>query len=177
MASLTQWTWVCVDSESWWWTGRPGVLWFMGSQRIGHDWAAELNHFSRFHIYPFIYKFVFLFLTYSVWQSLSPSTSLQMTSVYHLFFPVTMLTPLILWCFPFLVLVFPGGSEVKASASNAGDPGSIPELGRSSGEGNGNWLQYSCLKNPMDGGALVGYSPQGLKVSNMTKRLHFTTST
>ena len=45
---------------------------------------------------------------------------------------------------------FPGGSEVKASASNAGDPGSIPGLGRSPGEGNGNPLQYSCLENPMD---------------------------
>ena len=48
---------------------------------------------------------------------------------------------------------FPGGSEVKASACNAGDSGSIPELGRSPGEGNGNPLQYSCLENPMDGGA------------------------
>ena len=43
MASQTQWTWVWVDSGSWWWTGRPGVLWFMGSQRVGHDWATELN--------------------------------------------------------------------------------------------------------------------------------------
>ena len=43
MASLTQWTWVWVDSGSWSWTGRPGVLWFMGSQRVGHDWATELN--------------------------------------------------------------------------------------------------------------------------------------
>ena len=43
---------------------------------------------------------------------------------------------------------FPGGSEVKASASNAGDPGSIPGLGRYPGEGNGNPLQYSCLENP-----------------------------
>ena len=41
MASLTQWTWVWVNSRSWWWTGRPGVLRFMGSQRIGHDWATE----------------------------------------------------------------------------------------------------------------------------------------
>ena len=49
---------------------------------------------------------------------------------------------------------FPGGSDGKASAYNAGDPGSIPGLGRSSGEGNGNSLQYSCLENPMDGGAL-----------------------
>ena len=43
MASLTQWTWVWVDSGSWWWTGRSGVLWFMGSQRAGHDWATELS--------------------------------------------------------------------------------------------------------------------------------------
>ena len=51
---------------------------------------------------------------------------------------------------------FPGGSEVKASAWNAGDPDSIPGSGRSPGEENGNPLQYSCLENPMDrGGALV----------------------
>ena len=43
VASLTLWTWVWVNSGSWWWTGRPGVLRFMGSQRVGHDWATELN--------------------------------------------------------------------------------------------------------------------------------------
>ena len=48
---------------------------------------------------------------------------------------------------------FPGSSDSKASAYNVGDPGSIPGLGRSSGEGNGNPLQYSCLEHPMDGGA------------------------
>ena len=47
----------------------------------------------------------------------------------------------------------PGGSEVKTSAWNAGEPGSIPGLGRSPGEGNCNPLQYSCLENPMEGGA------------------------
>ena len=51
------------------------------------------------------------------------------------------------------MIIFPGGSEVKASAYNAGDPGSIPRSGRSPGEGNGNSLQYSCLENPMDGEA------------------------
>ena len=45
---------------------------------------------------------------------------------------------------------FPGGSDGKASAYNAGDPGSIPGSGRSPGEGNGNPLQYSCLENPLD---------------------------
>ena len=43
MASLTRWMWVWVTSGSWWWTGRPCVLWFMGSQRVGHDWGTELN--------------------------------------------------------------------------------------------------------------------------------------
>ena len=43
MASPTCWTWVWVDSGSWWWTGRPGVLRFIGSQRVGHDWAAGLD--------------------------------------------------------------------------------------------------------------------------------------
>ena len=43
MASLTWWTWVWVNSRSWWWTGRPGVLQFMGSQRAGHDWVTEPN--------------------------------------------------------------------------------------------------------------------------------------
>ena len=43
MASLTQWTWVWVNSGSWWWTGRPVVLQSMGSQRVGHDWVTELN--------------------------------------------------------------------------------------------------------------------------------------
>ena len=43
MASLTRWTWIWVNSGRWWWTERPGVLRFMGSQRVGHDWATELN--------------------------------------------------------------------------------------------------------------------------------------
>ena len=58
----------------------------------------------------------------------------------------------ILWCSDFF-MGFPGDSEVKVSACNAGDLGSIPGSGRSPGEGNGNPLQYSCLENPMDGGA------------------------
>ena len=43
MASPTQWTWLWVDSRSCWWRGRPGVLWFMESQRVRHDWVTELN--------------------------------------------------------------------------------------------------------------------------------------
>ena len=67
---------------------------------------------------------------------------------------------------------FPGGSEVKASACNIGDLGSIPGSGRSPGEGNGNPLQYSCLENPMDKRNLVDYSPWDRKESDTTERLH-----
>ena len=43
MASSTQWTWVWANSKRWWWTGKPGMLQSVGSQRVGHDWATELN--------------------------------------------------------------------------------------------------------------------------------------
>ena len=46
MESPTRWTWVWVNSGRWWWTGRPGVLWFMGSQRVGHDWVTEVSWLS-----------------------------------------------------------------------------------------------------------------------------------
>ena len=62
---------------------------------------------------------------------------------------------------------FPGGSEVKASAWNVGDPGSIPGLGRSLGEGNGNPLRYSCLENPRDR-SLVGRHLWGHTESDTT---------
>ena len=47
MVSPTRWTWVWVNTGSWWWTRRPGLLWFMGSQRVRHDWATELNWKSQ----------------------------------------------------------------------------------------------------------------------------------
>ena len=47
MASPTRWMWVWVNSESWWWTGRPGVLRFMGSQRVEHGWATELTDWLK----------------------------------------------------------------------------------------------------------------------------------
>ena len=59
----------------------------------------------------------------------------------------------ILFTYVYILYGFPGGSEVKVSASNEGDPGSIPGLGRSPGEGSSNPLLYSCMENPIDGGA------------------------
>ena len=66
---------------------------------------------------------------------------------------------------------FPGGSDGKESACNAGDLGSILELGKSPGGGHINPLQYSCLENPYGQRSLVGYSPWGPKESGTTERL------
>ena len=67
---------------------------------------------------------------------------------------------------------FPGGSDGKESACNAGDLVLIPGLGRPPGEGNGNSLQYSCLENPMDRErSLVSYIPWGCKELDMTESL------
>ena len=72
-------------------------------------------------------------------------------------------------------LGFTGGSEVKASACNAGDPSSIPELGRSPGEGNSNPLPCSCLENPMEGGAwwtaVHGVAKSRTRLSDFTHSL------
>ena len=66
---------------------------------------------------------------------------------------------------------FCSDSDGKESASNAGDPDSIPELERSPGEGNGYPLQHSCLETPMDKRSLVGYSPWSHKESDATEQL------
>ena len=67
---------------------------------------------------------------------------------------------------------FSGGSDGKASACNGGDLGPIPGLGRSAGEGNGNPLQYSCLENPLDGGAwwatVQVFAKSQIRLSNFT---------
>ena len=63
---------------------------------------------------------------------------------------------------------FPGGSDGKASAHNAGDPGLIPGLGSSPGEGNGNPLQYACLVNPMDRGSWQAIVHRAAKESDTT---------
>ena len=67
------------------------------------------------------------------------------------------------------LLGFPGGSDSKESACNAGDLGSTPGLGRSPGGEHGNPVQYSCLENPHEQRNLVGCSPQGHKESDMTE--------
>ena len=61
MASLTQWTWVWSSSGKWRWTGNPGVLHSMGSQRVVHDWVTELNWLVK----------IFMYLTESVWENIT----------------------------------------------------------------------------------------------------------
>ena len=53
MASLTRWTWAWLNSGNWWWTGRPGVPQFMGSQRVGHNWATEMNWTELTELKPY----------------------------------------------------------------------------------------------------------------------------
>ena len=66
MAPLAWWMWVCVKSRNWWWTGRPGVLRFMGSQRVEHNWVTELNWSCLMVILYFLYDGWFLIQVYFV---------------------------------------------------------------------------------------------------------------
>ena len=80
MASPTQWTWVLLDSRSWWWTGRPGMLRSMGSQRVGHNWVTELNRMTDYipqtvHLYPYFIYFatgsLYLLISFSYFSPLA----------------------------------------------------------------------------------------------------------
>ena len=70
-----------------------------------------------------------------------------------------------------IVKTSPGGSDGKETACNGGHPGSIPGLGRSPGEGNGNPLQYSCLENLTDRSSLADHSPWGRKELDTIEQL------
>ena len=67
MASPTWWTWVLVNSGRWWWTGRPGVLQFLELQRVGHNWATELNWTCCFIVW---YQVYLLTDVTSIWHPL-----------------------------------------------------------------------------------------------------------
>ena len=173
MASPTRWAWVWVSSGSWWWTGKPGVLRSMGSQRVGHDWT-ELNWMYRCLSKPRsrepgqwveIDKRVGRARegTARETRALEPApraSSAPLCSVHcpHSLPPDTLEPPRQ----PALVLAhcshhcpsgpfwkfnwrkgFPHSSVGKESACNAGDPGSIPGSRRSLGEETGCPLQYS----------------------------------
>ena len=72
MAWLTRWTWVWVNSASWWWTGRPGVLQFMGLQRGGHDWVTDLIWSDIYYyilLYITIYRYTCIYFTTTIYYS------------------------------------------------------------------------------------------------------------
>ena len=101
MASLSQWTWVWVNSGSLWWTGRPGVLWSMGLQRVRHDWMIELNvsELTEYH------KAKYVFLCHINWTVLkSGSWPLGKLYPFFIIFLLLLLTLLfflqIRKCFP-----------------------------------------------------------------------------
>ena len=73
MASLTQQTWVWVNSRNWWWTGRPGMLQYMGSQTVGHDWVTELNWTELQGCYLLLLLISFLMLRIFLFPSSSHS--------------------------------------------------------------------------------------------------------
>ena len=130
-------------SKSCWWTGKPGVLRFMGLQRVGHDWVTELNWTEYFIVYVYHIFFIHSFVK-TLW-------------CFHVVAIVIVLQWWLCTCiffnFGFLrVHVLLDGSDGKESACNVGDPVLIPGSGRSPEEGNGNLLQCSCLEKSMEKG-------------------------
>ena len=141
MASPTRWTWVWVNSRSLWWTGRSGVLRFMGLQRVRRDWVTELNWWTCNQV-SFLLPVPLLHESALV-DFYSPPASLVISTLSN---PVAMLS----------FRGFPGGVSVKnprAMQETLRDGGLIPVSGRSPGREHSNLLQYSCLENPMDRGA------------------------
>ena len=122
-------------------TGEPGGLPSMGSHRVGHDWsdlaAAAVHVFGEGNGNPLQCSCLENPRDGGAWWAAVYGVAQSRTRLKQLSSAYT---------------VYPGGSDGKASACNVGDPGSIPRLGRSPGEGNGNSLQYSFLENPMGGG-------------------------
>ena len=90
MASPTWWTWVWVDSGSWWWTGRPGMLRFMGSQRVRHDWVTELNWIAKnqmcslFSYWNFVFRCWWLPASHETnWQCGRPAWDCSCESIFR----------------------------------------------------------------------------------------------
>ena len=111
------------------WTEEPGGLWSLVSQRVGHDWTHTDTHTHR-HTHRHTGSFRSFMQDLVSWPEIEPRP-----------------------CFLFFQIPLPIVSDGKVSACNVGDLGLIPGLGKSSGEGNGSPLQYSCLGISMDRGA------------------------
>ena len=161
MASLTQWTWVWVDSGSWWWTGRPGMLQSMGLQIVRHDWVNELNWTSKaiwswsFPCSVIVdYSFTLLTSNWPVQIFLFPPDSVFIGYMFLRIFPFLLGCP-VCWCLVFYSSPYdPWAGKIPWRRKWQPTPVFLP--GKSHGQR-----------------SLVGYSPWGRKESDTTKRLHF----
>ena len=130
------------------WTEKPGGLQSMGSQRVGHDWS-DLAHSTVIH--TSLHRYMYL---KCIQMGYNTGTALHLTLwLINISWSLHISTYKSIWSIIMDILGFPGSSDGKESACNAGDPDSISGSGRSSGEKNGNPLQYSSLENSMDRGA------------------------
>ena len=151
-------------------TGEPGGLPSMVSHRVRHDWsdlAAEEKG------YPLWYSGLENSVDHTVHGITKSQTQLsdfRSQNIETSCFPSSQKSLLGNWGISW-DWGFPGDSDGKESTCNAGDPGSIPGLGRSPGAGSGYPLQYSCLESSMDIRSLAGYSPWGHKELDTTERL------
>ena len=133
LSSQSQFTQIWGDVTQtwrWWWTGGPGVLQFMGSQRVGHNWSNWTDT-PRATLIAQLLRICL--------QCRKPRFDSSVRTIHWR--KDRLLTP--------VFLGFLCGSAGKESACNAGDLSSIPRLGRSPGEGKGYLLQYSGLENSM----------------------------
>ena len=160
--------------RSWWWTGRPGVLWFMGSQRVRHDWATELN-WTECDVTVVVVTLSWDFCLDSWYETFVNSPGIFWVDNLDEQMDPSLNGLINSWCFP-------GASDSKESTCNAGDLGLILGLGRSPGKGNSYPLQYSCLENSMDRGAwwLQSMGSQRIRhdwVTNIYTHTHILPST
>ena len=132
-------------SWSWWWTGKPGMLQSMGSQRVRHNWATELTELKVSGVCVFV------------------CVCVCMCIYIHMHVCVILSTD--------SLSGFLGGSDSKESTCNVGNSGWVPGSGRSPGKGYNYPLQYSCLEKPMDRGVWQGYSSWGHKKYDRTEQL------
>ena len=134
-----------------------------GKTNIRSKTILRYNTNIRCYVY-FEFTFFFFFFFCSFW-TLQPAKGLHSQKYLATVHRLSISCP--------IITGFPGASERKPSACNAGDLGSVPGSGKSLGEGNGNPLQYSCLEKSHGRRSLVGYSPWDRKESDTTERLHF----
>ena len=185
MASPTQRTWVWRSSGSWWWTGKPGVLQSMGSQRAGHDWATEQQQTAAGTIltstlclpHPAQFcsevsgdnKLFHKMFTYQLYLCDCPkSHKIWLYSTTFGFFCWMCLTNVV----ASIHLFDENWKKYECYLCTLGDTIFIKCLWHMCGEGNGTPLQYSCLENPMDRGACRLQSMGSLRVGQ-TEQLHF----